>query len=512
MEYSSRELSAEALSALVDASAAINNSQGLDATLQSIARAAAAVLKAEAASVIVLDAQRRKQIFAAAVGDRAEQLLGVEYEQGTGISGKAMKLRQAAIINDVAREKSHYKGIDDKLGFQTRSILVAPLVHDNKVLGVVEVLNPIHESHFVENDRRLAMVFANLAAIAVANAQQVERLGRENRGLKESSRGGELIGASPQMRTVRDLIADVAATSATVLLLGATGTGKELAARQLHAQSRRSGGPFIAINCAALPETLLESELFGHEAGAFTGAAERRMGRFELADGGTIFLDEIGEVPLSIQVKLLRVLEEREMFRLGGTRAIGCDVRVIAATNRDLQAEIAQGRFRQDLFYRLNVFPIELPPLRVRTGDIPLLAQHLLGQLSVELKLPLPAIAPEAMAALEDYDFPGNVRELRNILERACLLACSAREGASLEPVLRQEHLPSNLKTAAALDSPAGTAAPSAGAGSLLADHERTMVLAALRDHNWNQTRAASALGISRDNLRYRIKKYGLKR
>ena len=240
IEYSSRELSAEALSALVDASAAINGSQGVDATLQSIARAAAAVLKAEAASVIVLDAQRRKQVFAAAVGDRAEQLLGVEYEQGTGISGKAMKLRQAAIINDVAREKSHYKGIDDKLGFQTRSVLVAPLVRENKALGVVEVLNPLHESHFAESDRRLAMVFANLAAIAVANAQRVERLGRENRGLKESSRSGELIGASPQMRKVRDLIADVASTSATVLLLGATGTGKELAARQLHAQIGRA--------------------------------------------------------------------------------------------------------------------------------------------------------------------------------------------------------------------------------------------------------------------------------
>jgi len=511
MEYSSRELSAEALSALVDASAAINASLGVDATLQSIARAAAAVLKAEAASVIVLDAQRRKQVFAAAVGDRAEQLLGVEYEQGTGISGKAMKLRQAAIINDVAREKSHYKGIDDKLGFQTRSVLVAPLVHENKALGVVEVLNPLHESHFAENDRCLAMVFANLAAIAVANAQRVERLGRENRGLKESSRSGELIGASPQMRKVRDLIADVAPTSATVLLLGATGTGKELAARQLHAQSHRSGGPFIAINCAALPETLLESELFGHEAGAFTGASERRMGRFELAGGGTIFLDEIGEVPLSIQVKLLRVLEEREMFRLGGTRAIGCDVRVIAATNRDLQAEIAEGRFRQDLFYRLNVFPIELPPLRLRTGDIPLLGRHLLGQLSVELKLPLPDISPDAMAALEAYDFPGNVRELRNILERACLLACSTREGESPEPTIHPGHLPSNLKAAAPVAAD-GTMPQAAAGNSVLADHEKTMVLAALRDHNWNQTRAAAALGISRDNLRYRIKKYGLKR
>jgi len=497
-----QDLPAETLSALVDASSAINSAQGLDETLQAIAAAAAVVMKTEGSSVIMLDRIRGKQVFRAAVGDRGDQLIGVEYDQGLGISGKAMESGKTIVVNDVSKDKAHYKDIDALMAFRTRSLIAAPLINKGKKLGVVEVLNPVQSDRFNENDRRLAQIFANLAATAVANAQLFHRLDRENRGLKEAARvAGEMIGEGPAMAAVKELIRRVSQSMATVLLLGETGTGKELAARMVHALSPRRERPFIAVNCAALPETLLESELFGHDAGAFTGAMGRKLGRFELAEGGTIFLDEIAEVAPNIQVKLLRVLQEREIVRVGGTTTIGCDVRVIAATNRDLAEEMHKQRFRQDLFYRLNVFPIRIPPLRERREDIPLLAENAVRRLSREMKMPAPPIAPEAVAALTRYDFPGNVRELQNVMERACLLCSAMGQDGPKACGIRMEHLPREI-----VGGP-----PDAAAGSALASYEKAMILNALRDHQWNQTRAAKALGISRDNIRYRIRKFRIR-
>ena len=500
---STRNLPPETLSALVDASAAINGAQDLEATLSAIARAAAAVMKAEASSVIILDRARGKQIFRAAVGDRADQLIGVQYEEGVGISGKVMQAGEAIIVQDVTKERAHYKDIDVRMSFQTRSLIAAPLIHKAETLGVVEVLNPVSAERFNENDRVLCQIFANLAAIAVANSQRSDRLARENRGLKSAFFSPvEMIGTAPAMQQVKSLIRRAAPSVATVLLLGETGTGKELAARMVHAESPRADRPFIAVNCAALPETLLESELFGHEAGAFTGAVGRRLGRFELADEGTIFLDEIAEVAPSVQVKLLRVLQEKEIVRVGGTMTIGCDVRIIAATNRDLAQEIRQRRFREDLYYRLNVFPIEIPPLRNRREDIPLLAEHFVKRLAAEMKKLAPAISPDAMAAMTGYDFPGNIRELQNILERACLLCCFQEPGAG-PGVIRPEHMPREL---AGQEDQIGP-----GGGSVLQAAEKAMILSALRESNWNQTKAAKALGITRDNIRYRMKKFDIR-
>ena len=490
---STGNLTPQMLSALVDASAAINSAQGLDETLQAVAAAAAAVMRAEATSVIMLDKARGKQVFRAAVGDHAQRLIGMEYEAGLGLSGQAIAAGKAQIHNDVAREKAHYKDFDSQLAFQTRSLIAAPLIHRGEVLGVVEVINPVSVERFDESDRELAQIFANLAAIAAANAQSYERVVRENRGYKEGLRPSTpMLGESPAMGQVTDLIARVSPANATVLLLGESGVGKELAARTIHDRSPRRDRPFIAVNCAALPETLLESELFGHELGAFTGATGKRLGRFELADGGTLFLDEIGEIAPSIQVKLLRVLQEKEFVRVGGTRTIGCDVRVIAASNRELNAMRQSGRFRDDLFYRLNVFPITIPPLRQRREDIPLLVDHFLQWLSGELKTPPARITDAALQALARYDFPGNIRELQNILERACLLSDTG--------VIDLSHLPAEI----------AVGPPSAPAGSQLENMERALLLRALRENRWNQTRAAKSLGISRDNLRYRIKKYGI--
>ncbi len=497
-----RDCPPEALSALLEASQAINSAQGLDETLQAIAKAAAGVMRAEAASVIMLDPAREKQVFRAAHGGAADQLLGVEYPAGEGISGRVLNRGRAEIANDVATDASHHKGIDARSGFTTRSLIAAPLINRGRRLGVVEVLNPIDGGRFGEAERGLCEVFANLAAVATANAQLLDRLDRENQGLKDTlAARRDLVGASPGIERVRGLIDRVAPSRSTVLLLGETGTGKELAAEMIHARSPRAERPFVAVSCASLPETLLESELFGHEAGAFTGAVKRRIGRFELADGGTLFLDEIAELPLNVQVKLLRVLQERAISRLGSSQTLGVDVRILAATNRDLTKEIEAGRFRQDLFYRLNVFPILMPPLRDRPDDVPLLAEALLGRVAAEVQVPTPALSPQALARLQAYDFPGNVRELQNILERACLLAAQPGGEAG---VIGAEHLPRNLL--------AGVAAEGEAPASRLEGQERALILEALEAQRWNQTQAARTLGINRDALRYRMKKYGLRR
>jgi len=488
-----KKLPRETLSALVEASAAINAAQGLDATLETIARAAAHVMQAEAASVIMLDKVRDRQVFRAAVGAGAEKLVGQEFAAAAGLSGQAVEARRPQIHDDVSREQAHYKQFDAMIDFETRSLIAAPLIHKRDALGVVEVINPLRAERFGEADLELAQIFANLAAIAVANARCFDHLAKENRGLKETLLGdSRMLGDSPAMGEVKDLISRVARSNATVLLLGDSGVGKELAAQTIHESSPRREAAFIPVNCAALPETLLESELFGHEAGAFTGATGRRLGRFELADEGTIFLDEIGDLAPSIQVKLLRVLQEKEFVRVGGAQTIACDVRVIAATNRDLEAERDAGRFRDDLYYRLNVFPIRLPPLRERREDIPALVEHFLVRLSAAMKIPRPTISDAAMTALTRYDFPGNIRELQNVLERACLLA----EAGAIDVA----HLPREITGPP--DEPA--------AANTLAEVERALVVKALRENQYNQTRAAKALGVSRDNLRYRIKKYGI--
>ena len=497
---------AEMLASLVEASAAINAAQDLDETLAAIARSAAEVLKAEASSVIMLDPARRKQVFLAATGDRADQVLNVEFDEGVGISGRVLETGQAAIVNDVTSDGAHYKGVDAVSGFTTRSLIAAPLIHQNRRFGAVEILNPSHGGCFTDTDAQLAQVFGNLAAISVANSELCDRLKRDNLHLRQTLKGPvEMIGTSEAIEQVRNLIRRVAPSNATVLLLGETGTGKELAARMVHANSERASRPFVAVNCAALPHTLLESELFGHEAGAFTGANQRKLGRFELADGGVLFLDEIAEVPPDVQVKLLRVLQEKEIVRVGGVTPIACDVRVVAATNRDLAAMMEDGSFRKDLFYRLNVFPITLPPLRDRQDDIPQLAEFFLKQIAAEMKIPVPRISPEAVGALARHEFQGNVRELQNILERGCLLGCLPEPGVVQPGCIEPRHLPPEI-------AGGQLPAPAAIQRSALEANEKAMILSALGQTHWNQTQAAELLGISRDNIRYRIKKYGLKR
>jgi len=312
----------------------------------------------------------------------------------------------------------------------------------------------------------------------------------------------QVVGRSPAMQHVVELVGKVAASEGTtVLLRGESGAGKEVVARAIHARSARRDFPFLEINCTALPETLLESELFGHERGAFTDAKERKQGLLELSDRGTVLLDEIGDLPPASQAKLLRFLETRSFKRVGGVRDIAVDVRIIASTNRDLEAAVQSGAFRQDLFFRLNVVPVVIPPLRERQEDVELLAIFFLDKITTALRRPARTISKDALAMLERYTWPGNVRELKNVIERAVILEESAE--------LLAEHLPDELKPGGrALDLAPGFKLPPGGIK--LEELEQDLIRQALAQARGNKTRAAELLGLTRDTLRYRVEKYGL--
>jgi DNA-binding NtrC family response regulator len=339
---------------------------------------------------------------------------------------------------------------------------------------------------------RLKTVLAN-----VARTHELKEQIHELRGqLRQLGHFGNLVGASPAMQQVYDLVTRVAPTSASVLITGESGTGKELVAETIHQVSRRASKPFLAVNCGAVSPTLIESELFGHERGSFTGAERLHRGYFERADGGSLFLDEVSEMPPELQVKLLRVLETGSISRVGGDKPVAVDVRAIAATNRDLDEFVAQGKFRQDLLYRLKVFPIQLPPLRERGEDIDALAEHFLQELNRQ-EGSQKRLTPEALAALRGYNWPGNVRELRNVLHRAFIVA---------EETIDREALPSEVS---GIGAPAKKQSLHVAPGTPLAEIERRLILASLEHYGGDKKKTAGALGISLKTLYNRLNEYG---
>jgi formate hydrogenlyase transcriptional activator len=382
------------------------------------------------------------------------------------------------------------------------------LIHRGKVLGTLNLCR-LTDGSFAEAEIEFLAQVAGQVAIAVDNAlnfrevnEARERLAEEKRCLEDEIRSEhnfrEIIGASPVLAQVLRQVEIVATTDATVLIHGETGTGKELIARAIHNLSARAAHPFVKVNCAAIPRDLLESELFGHEKGAFTGAIARRIGRFELAHEGTLFLDEIGEMPLDLQPKLLRVLQEQEFERLGGARTVKTDVRLVAATNRDLAAMVRGQQFRDDLYYRLNVFPVTVPPLRERHEDIDSLVRHFVERYARRNNRPAFRIPDEVMEALRRYPWPGNVRELQNVIERAVIL--------SADGVLRVP-----LSDAGRLHSQA--ALPTSAAASTLEDVERAHILQVLQATGWvvgGPKGAAGRLGLKRSTLRSRMEKLGI--
>jgi transcriptional regulator with GAF, ATPase, and Fis domain len=382
-----------------------------------------------------------------------------------------------------------------------RSLACVPLPGPAGPLGILYADTLTPGAHLGEEHLQWLAAAAALASGPLAAALRAERLERENQRLQAAGLGHGLVGESPGLRRVYDVITRVAPTPSTLLILGESGTGKELAARALHGASRRAGKPFVAINCATLSKTLLESELFGHERGAFTGAVERKTGKLEVADGGTLFLDEVGEMPPALQARLLRVLQERTFERVGSTKPIRVDIRLVAATNRDLLKAISEGSFRADLYYRLNVVSITMPPLRERREDIPLLASHFAALHGRDIRGREAGISPEARALLARYDWPGNVRELGNAIERAVVLG--------MDDTIRPEDLPETLLE---------TAPAAATAASMTTQYhdalnglKRRLIVEAVRESGGTITRAAERLGLHPNHLHRLITTLGLR-
>jgi Nif-specific regulatory protein len=400
-------------------------------------------------------------------------------------------------------------------GASIRSTIGVPLWQKEDIIGVLQIDNRALPSMFTSGDVDAVAVLAANASLAVANARLIhrlevteEQLARENdflKGRERARRGGgtAIIGQSPAFAELLSQIGKVADTRVSVLVEGETGSGKELVAASLHYRSRRRERLFVAQNCAALPENLLESELFGHKKGSFTGATEDRRGLFELADGGTLFLDEVTETPLSLQAKLLRVLQEGEVRPVGASHAKHVDVRVVAATNRNLEREVAEGRFREDLYYRLKVFPLRVPSLRERRGDIPLLAGHFLEKYSNEMGKPVTGYAQTTMELLMAYDWPGNVRELENEVQR---LVIQVDPGNFVTDAL----LSAKIRKVESAREDAGVPKVRGSLKEMMDQVERHVVAEALRAHGNNKTSAAKALGITREGLHKKLKLLGI--
>ncbi|MBI2943243.1 MAG: sigma 54-interacting transcriptional regulator [Candidatus Wallbacteria bacterium] len=501
MAANSRALDHALLRTLLQTGAALTSTLDLDTLLDLIMDSACRILNAGAASLLLIDQETKTLYFKTATGEKREELKHIRLKLGEGIAGWVAKTGRPLIVGDVWNEPKFKREISQKMNYSTQSIVCVPLVVRGRTIGVMEALNKLGGGSFGDEDLEVTSLLAGQVASALDNARQFAV------ATTASQRLGELleerytpVGTSPLFREILTTVAKVAGTRSTVLIRGESGTGKEVVARAIHRQSKRSSRPLVAVNCAALSESLLESELFGHEKGAFTGADRLKKGKFELADSGTIFLDEIGCMSPQLQTKLLRVLQEREVDRLGSDRPIPVDVRVIAATNTDLEAAIRVGRFREDLFYRLNVISITLPPLRARPEDIPTLAAHFVERYNRETSRNIRGLAPAALDALMRYDFPGNVRELENLIERAVVL----EDDEWIQP----ERFPIGPRP-----PPAGSASdagPEPSPMIALAEMERRHILAVLERCGWKKTKACSVLEISRPTLDRKLAGYGV--
>jgi formate hydrogenlyase transcriptional activator len=529
-------IDAGAEKALLTAILALSRRLDVPQTCRAMLDAAEGIFAARCAWILLHERSTGELVTADIRGAGAEMYRNARIPRDRGIVGLAFSRREAVFVA---------QPLDDDRWFEPErvrnavvgSILMVPLVIEDDVLGVVGLTSTRFTADAPPTDDDLAR-FRGLAAIAAAgirNAQLVtaleedrlrlRRLLDERRQLKsevghlrdqvrEWHSLNTIVGESAGFKHVLGQVELVAPADSTVLLLGETGTGKELFARAIHEQSRRCGKPFVAVNCAALPESLVESELFGYEKGAFTGAFGRKAGKFELADSGTLFLDEIGDLPAQAQAKLLRILQEREVQRVGSTRGIPINVRLISATNQDLSLAMQSGRFRQDLFYRLSVFPIRVPPLRERTDDIPLLVAHFLRRFAEQQHTSLPQLGEGVREQLMTYDWPGNVRELQNVIERAVIISRGSVIGTDLIM----------LKAAAGVDHPVAPAEPPAfrpvearQRGNMIrfADAERRAIGSALELAGWRisgRGGAADILGLKPTTLHAKMKRLGIHR
>ena len=432
----------------------------------------------------------------------------VKYKLGEGITGRVIQTGKAVAIPKISEEPMFLDrtAVRKKLkDYEELSFICVPVKKGNQVVGALSVDRPYDQHYSLKDGQKLLSVVATMIAQHVINLETIrrekEQLRAENKRLRDELenkyRVTNIVGNSNKMREVFQMISQVCKSSATVLVRGESGTGKELVANSVHYNSPRAKGPFIKVNCAAIPANLIESELFGHEKGAFTGAIKQKLGKFELAHKGTLFLDEIGSIGLDVQANLLRVLQEKEFERVGGQRTIKVDVRIVAATNKNLEKAVEDGSFRGDLYYRLNVFPIYMPPLRERKTDILLLADYFLEKYGKENGKDIKRFSTPAIDMLMDYHWPGNVRELENCIERSVLLC----DGG----VIHSYHLPPTLQTGKESDT-----LPELSLEDAVANLEREMIIDALKNTRGNITEAAKVLKTTVRKFAYKAKRYGV--
>ena len=486
------------LACLREISSWVNSVLDLDRLLELIIDTATRMMEAKASSLMLLDEKTKKLFFKVATGEKSEEVMQYEINLGEGIAGYVAKHGDPLLIPDVSKDSRWDMRISEYTGFQTNSIACVPMKIDGKVIGVVEIIDKEDGSPIQIEDMKTLTSFADLASMAIGHARKIDRFIKENKDLKkELNNRHHIVGESRCLQKVISDAIKVANSKTSTMILGESGTGKELLARLIHQTGQRKDKPLVVINCAALPDTLLESELFGHEKGSFTGAVSRKIGKFEFADGGTLFLDEIGEMSSGMQAKLLRVIQEGIFYRIGGLTPITVDVRIISATNRDIELEVSERRFREDLYYRLNVVQIHMPALRERKEDIPILSNYFLNIFKNESGFPDLKISDIAMEKILEYDWPGNVRELRNAIERAVVMGNGKEIMPEDLPIMNQKPVTPGLEIGLDLKN-------------ALDKFKKEFIAQNLKHTGGNRSKAAKIMGIQRTYLSRLISQYNL--
>ncbi len=489
------------LSAFLEVSRVLNSSFELERNLSRTMRVLEDFLKMGKGSVFLLDDNTNELRIVAAHGLTKEQIERGKYRIGEGIVGRVLERGSPMIIPNVGKEPLFLNKTGSRFSKDGISFLCVPIKFKDNCIGVLSIDKVSSDKDInITEDIRVLEILASIIAQYIVLWKHYKESEEEKENLKRELRGKyslpNIIGSSDKMQEIFQAVIRVAASKATVILYGESGTGKELIAKAIHYMSPRAKAPFVKFNCASIPEGLLESELFGHEKGAFTGAISSRKGRFEIANGGTLLLDEVGDLPLNLQPKILRVLQEKEFERVGSEKTIKVDIRLIAATSRNIEELVLKGKFREDLFYRLNVVPIFVPPLRERKEDIPLLVEHFLKRFNEENDKNV-SISPSALRVLMDYNWPGNVRELENTIERLVVMS----DGKIIE----SSDLPINFKLSS---SKVGIQKGSLKAG--IEEIEKNSIIQALEENGWIQVKAARMLGITPRQIGYKIKKYAI--
>ncbi|MCY1723429.1 sigma 54-interacting transcriptional regulator [Prolixibacteraceae bacterium Z1-6] len=491
---------------LFDISQRLIQSKQLKNDLNTIIRMVTEYLGAERSFLTIFNRENSNIYIEAAYGLSNVQQAKGKYKLGEGIIGKVVEMSRPVVIEKISKSSLFLNKTRQELYKDGKELtfICVPIIDDGRVRGTLSVTRIFNPHITFEEDTRLLSIIGSMIVRTARQRQErleeMETLKQKNLELEtqlSSNKSLNMIGNSGKMRDVYSLVQMVGKTNSTVLIRGESGVGKELVADAIHEASTRKGKPFVKVNCSALPDSLIESELFGHEKGAFTGADAQRKGRFEMANGGTIFLDELGDVPLSTQVKLLRMIQQREFERVGGTQTIKSDVRIVAATNRNLEEMIKSEDFREDLYYRINVFPIYIPSLRERRDDVPLLVDHFIGKFNKENSTKIKRITTSALDMLMVYGWPGNIRELENCIERACIL--------STDNVIHSYNLPPSLQTADSTNTLA-----KGGMVYTVEQVEKQLIREALTTTKGNITKAAEDLKVTERMLGTRLKKYNI--